>query len=133
MKTSLLILILSSIIGLAGCSPYASSVHVKTGQHSSAAKVNLYFSSSDRALIREYYLRHGRYKKVPPGHYKRRGVPFKRHKPLPRNVYYYTLPRELDRRLGVLPANYIRIRVGDEFAIMDTRTRVIYDMIWLFE
>jgi len=133
MKKILLLATLSSLVVLAGCSPY-SSVQVKT-QHriSPSTTVSLYFSDSDRSIIRNYYVNYYGFKRVPPGHYKRRGRPFQRHQPLPPNMHYQPIPYELNRRLPPLPQGYIRIRIGEDIAIMNTRTRVILDTMWFLD
>lgn len=129
-KKLALIFTIASLGFAGGCTPH-SSVHVKSHHKiSPSTSVSIAFSSHDRITIRDYYLRG---KKVPPGHYKRRGRPFQRHQPLPGHMHYQPLPYELERRLPRLPANYIRIRIGDDFAIMNTRTRVIYDVMWMFD
>lgn len=124
----------ASMTLLGACSPYSSSVQVRSNhQISPNTRVSIAFSSHDRVAIRDYYYRDYKKKRVPPGHYKRRGRPFQKHQPLPQHTQYQPLPYELERRLPRLPADYIRIRIGEEFAIMNTRTRVIYDVMWLFD
>lgn len=129
---SLGLLIISTLL-LSGCYPY-SSVQVKT-QHqiNPNTTLSLYFSDVDRARIRHYYVNHYGFKKVPPGHLKRKGRPFQRNKALPSFLRYQSIPYELDRQLRPLPQGYIRIRVGEDIAIMNTRTRVIYDVMWFFD
>lgn len=84
--------------------------------------------------------RHG--KGMPPGLAKRRGglppgLAMRRHLPpglaksdrLPEEVAYEPLPRDLERRLPPLPSkDYVRVRVGTDFLILNKRTRVIVDI-----
>lgn len=84
--------------------------------------------------------RHG--KGMPPGLAKRRGnlppgLAMRRHLPpglarhdrLPEDVAYEPLPRDLERRLPPLPsADYVRIRIGTDFLILNKRTHVIVDI-----
>jgi len=74
-------------------------------------------------------------KRIPPGHIKRKGRKFQRHHALPRSLAYTSLPYALERRLPTLPRGYIRIRIriGDDIAIMNTRTRIIYDVMWFLD
>lgn len=97
-----------------------------------SSHVNIVFTHRDHNMIRGYYLynqpRHHRH--IPPGHYKKR---FKRHHRVPHNYPYHPLPPHLERRLTRLPYGYMHIQVGDEFAIMHTQTRVIYDVFYRFD
>ena len=129
MKLTHLLLFLA-LFSLTACT---SNVHVKTKPAHSHATVDLYFTNIDKDQIRHYYLKRPPYKTIPPGHYKRRGVPFQRQQTLPSHIAYQRLPMELEKRLRPLPQGYIRVRIGDEFAILNTRTRVVYDVIWLFD
>jgi hypothetical protein len=84
--------------------------------------------------------RHG--KGMPPGLAKRRGnlppglamrgqLPpgLAKNDRLPKDVAYEPLPRDLERRLPPLPSpDYIRIRVGTDFLILNKKTRVIVDI-----
>lgn len=84
--------------------------------------------------------RHGR--GMPPGLAKRHGnlppgLAMRKHLPpglarndrLPDDVAYEPLPRELERRLPPLPStDYIRIRVGTDFLILNKRTHLIVDI-----
>lgn len=72
--------------------------------------------------------RHG---DLPPGLAMRRSLPpgLAKNDRLPEDVAYEPLPRELERRLPPLPsADYIRIRVGTDFLILNKRTRLIVDV-----
>lgn len=95
--------------------------------------VRVIFSDSDRAYINEYYTR--KYKGLPPGLAKKGKIPpghamqMQRDGLLPPGVSYNHLPSDLERRLSRLPEGYARIVVGGDIGIMDTRTRVVVDLI----
>lgn len=68
---------------------------------------------------------------LPPGLAKRRSLPpgLARNDRLPEDVAYEPLPRELERRLPPLPSpDYVRIRIGTDFLILNKRTHLIVDI-----
>lgn len=91
------------------------------------------FSDRDRAIIRDWYevrrrsLPPGLAKrgKLPPGHAKR----WEARDILPPGLAYRYLPAELERRLSRLPEGYVRVIVGTDICIINTRTRVIFDVL----
>jgi hypothetical protein len=89
------------------------------------------FSDSDMVLIRDHY--ELKKKRLPPGLAKRDGgLPpglAKRDK-LPLGLASEPLPRELESTLSPLPGNYVRVRVGRDIVLMDSRTRVVFDVIY---
>ncbi|MFL6621537.1 MAG: hypothetical protein ACJ8J7_08770 [Sulfurifustaceae bacterium] len=105
--------------------------------------VDVVFTNNDKMMIQDYYRAHrmddeydgggpGKHKhgkKVPPGLAKKGGLPpgLAKRQRLPDDVQYELLPRDLETRLAPLPANYVRIRVGQDFAILDKKTRVVLD------
>ncbi len=107
-------------------------------QHSS---IDVAFSSGDKATIQSYYraiesggkakAKPGKQKDVPPGLAKKGGLPpgLAKRQRLPDDVQYELLPRELEAKLPPLPSpNYVRVRVGQDFAILDKNTRVVMDI-----
>lgn len=101
--------------------------------------VDVVFTNNDKIVIQNYYRTdEGHYKHkgkhggwVPPGLAKKGGMPpgLAKRQRLPDNVQYTLLPRELEERLAPLPSpNYVRVRVGQDFAIMDKRTHVVFDV-----
>ncbi|QCU89260.1 hypothetical protein [Thiomicrorhabdus sediminis] len=125
------LLLASASMLLSGCPTY-QSVHAESYQ--GPQSYHPVFSRSDRAKIRGYYLyNYPHMRKIPPGLQKKHDYRFKLKHPLHRDIYYSHLPYEIDHRLPALPRNYIRIRIGDDIAIMNTQTRIIYDAMWIFE
>lgn len=127
-KASFTIVILGLIGLLNGCVAHPVSTQTSVHVRDDNLRMHLIFSDYDRNYIYKYYgyPNKRRYKKIPPGHYKR----LERHRPLPSSYHYRPLPWELERRLSPLPAGYIRVIVGNDIAIMNTRTRVLYDILW---
>ena len=95
------------------------------------ATVEVVFSERDRTLIHEYYRR----RHLPPGLAKRSSLPpglqkqVQRRGQLPPGLRGKGLPDELEVKLSRLPKGYVRLRVGVDFVLMNTRTRVIVDVI----
>lgn len=117
---------------LAGCetTPRYGEVEMRDRQHA----VRVVFSDRDIAHIRDYYKpRHphgyppglAKKGKVPPGHAKQMA----RGAPLPHDVPWRGLPRDLDERLSRLPDGYVRIIVGGSVGIMNVHTRVVVDLL----
>lgn len=68
---------------------------------------------------------------LPPGLAKRDSLPpgLARNDRLPQDVEYEPLPRALERKLPPLPSkDYIRVRVGTDFLILNKKTHVVLDV-----
>jgi hypothetical protein len=121
--TLLLIYILASIGGCA-----TSGAVVVEDENT---RVDVVFSEHDRYAIRDYYGRHH----LPPGLAKRSSLPpglqkqIQRRGQLPPGLRGDRLPDELEGRLSRLPEGYVRLRVGVDVVLMNTRTRVITDVM----
>lgn len=124
------LLLAASVAALGGCEtpPYYGEVGIQGRDYG----VRVVFSDQDRALIQDYY---GPPRGLPPGLAKKGKVPpghawrMQRHAPIPAEVAWRPLPYDLDRRLSRLPEGYARVVVGGDIGIMDTRTRVVVDLI----
>lgn len=122
----------------AGDLSLSGRISVKDGSNS----VEVVFSDRDRATIENYYRSHsggpktkgkkGKHGKgTPPGLAKKGGLPpgLAKRQRLPKDVEYEVLPSELEAKLPPLPSsNYVRVRVGQDFAILDKKTRVVFDV-----
>jgi hypothetical protein len=123
LSTLLLIYILASIGGCA-----TSGAVVVEDENT---RVEVAFSERDRHLIRDYYGR----RRLPPGLAKRSSLPPGLQKQvqerghLPPGLQGERLPDELESRLSPVPEGYVRVRVGTDIVLMNTRTRVIMDVI----
>lgn len=127
-QLSILFLIATSL--LAGC----ASIVGTSGAiviHDENISLGITFSNRDRQKIHHYYQshRHGR-RKVPPGLAKKGRLPHglaKRDR-LPPGLYSRGLPQDLESRLTVLPKGYVRVIVGGDVVIMNSNTRVVFDI-----
>jgi hypothetical protein len=125
------LLLVAALAGLAGCEtqPYYADVQVR-GDDFDARVV---FSDHDRAVIREYYGDH--YRSLPPGLAKKGKVPpghaykLRRQEGIPPGVTWEYLPPEVERRLSRLPEGYAHIVIGSDVAILNSRTRVVLDVV----
>lgn len=122
----------------AGDISVSGRVSVKDGSNS----IDVVFTNNDKTTIQNYYRayesdhkakgkpgKHAR--KTPPGLAKKGGLPpgIAKRQRLPDDVAYEPLPRELEAKLPPLPSpNYVRVRVGQDFAILDKRTGVVFDI-----
>lgn len=127
-RVSLVVVFFVVLVG--GCATYTSTsgrVVVQDGNN----RVEVVFSDRDRRLIRDYYHRH----RLPPGLAKRSSLPpglqkqVQRRGQLPPGLRGERLPDELEVKLSPLPEGYVRLQVGVDVVLMNTRTRVIVDVI----
>jgi len=94
------------------------------------------FSDNDREKIMHYYKRSGKIKKVPPGLAKKQELPpglqkhIEKYGELPPGLEGRSLPEDLERSLALLPAGYVRLKVGGDVIIMNQKTRVVFDVVW---
>lgn len=128
-KTRISVLLAAAALasGLAGCyaQPYYGDVQV----HDRDYDVRVAFTDHDRVVIRDYYRRLppglAKKGKVPPGHAYR----MRRNDGIPPDVAWEYLPPDVESRLSRLPDGYARIVIGADVAIMNTRTRVVVDLL----
>ncbi|HEY0664186.1 MAG TPA: hypothetical protein VGD18_06230 [Thiobacillaceae bacterium] len=117
--------------GLTGCysDPYYGDVRV----HDRDYDVRVAFSDRDRVIIHDYYRDY--YRSLPPGLAKKGKVPpghafrMRRNYGVPPDVAWEHLPADVERRLSRLPDGYARIVIGADVGIMNTRTRVVVDLL----
>lgn len=125
---TVVVVLFGAMVG--GCATYPSTSGRVVVQDENS-RVEVVFSDRDRRLIREYYHRH----QLPPGLAKRSSLPpglqkqVQRRGQLPPGLRGERLPDELDVTLSSLPEGYVRLRVGVDVVLMNTRTRVIVDVI----
>jgi len=97
-----------------------------------------HFRDEHRVAVREYYeheFQGG--KRCPPGLAKKHngcmppGQARKWHmgKPLPRDVVYYSVPHDLEVRIGIPPAGYKYVRVASDILMIAAGTGIVADAI----
>lgn len=125
------LLTVAALAGLAGCEtqPYRGDVRV----HDRSYDVRVVFSDSDRRIIQDYY--RADYRRLPPGLAKQGKIPpghaykLRRDQGVPPDINWAYLPSDVERRLSRLPDGYVRVVIGADVAILQTRTRVVIDLL----
>lgn len=122
-----LIFLATAALLLQGCTIYPSHSSTRVSAQYQTSGAHLHFSDYDRRYIQQYYgHRQPSSHKVPPSYYQR----YNRYQKLPPKYRPKPLNRELNRKLSRLPTGYTRVRIGNDIAIMNTRTRVLSDIMW---
>lgn len=125
----LTLLALVALAGVAGCETQPRYGEVR--EHDRDRDVRVVFTDHDRRVLRDYY--RGDYRALPPGLAKKGKVPpghaMRERQPLPPDANWQRLPRNVEQELSRLPDGYVHVIVGSSIAIMNTRTRVIFDVI----
>jgi len=133
MESRLLVVLLAAALApaLIGCEtgPRYGEVAVRDPYYS----VRGVFTDHDRRLIHDYYA--PRYKKLPPGQVKKGRLPpghawrARPNQPIHEDAQWRYLPYALDQRLSRLPPEYVRVIIGTDVVIMNSRTRVVVDIL----
>lgn len=133
MKSKLLVVLLATALApaLIGCEtgPRYGEVAVRDPYYSA----RVVFTDHDRRLIHDYY--EPRYKKLPPGQVKKGRLPpghawrVRHGQRISDDAQLRYLPYALDQRLSRLPPEYVRVIIGTDVVIMNTRTRVVVDIL----
>ncbi|OZA30208.1 MAG: hypothetical protein B7X93_04055 [Hydrogenophilales bacterium 17-61-9] len=95
--------------------------------------VQVVFSNADRRIIRDHY--HESYRGLPPGLAKKGKIPpghafkLKRGQSVPADVRWGYLDADIERRLSRLPDGYVRVVIGADIGILNTRTRIVVDLL----
>jgi hypothetical protein len=133
---------------VAGCATTATTVTGGVVYKQKGTRVAVVFGDDDRALIHDYYAMTSR--GLPPGltmkksksshgHAKKKSgrshghsvkhAKLKKNNYLPPGLREGRLPADLEHRLSALPEGYVRVRVGADIVLMDSRTRIVIDLI----
>lgn len=125
------VLVLLLAAASVGCATHAATSG-KVVIRDDRTAVELRFSARDRALIEEHYRAAPKARKAPPGLAKREQLPpgLARGGRLPPGLQGRGLPDDLERRLTVLPAPYVRLVVGRDVVLMKRDTRVVLDVLY---
>lgn len=95
------------------------------------------FGSDDRRIIGEYYGSQARQGNCPPGLAKKhngcqppgQAKKWQKGYPLPKDINYYELPRELRLRLPVPPPNYRYVQIAGDILMIAVGTGMVVDAI----
>lgn len=123
---SLLVISLHGCVTLGGPS---GKMVVRDGN----TRVSISFNNNDRKLIHGYYKKHK--KRLPPGLAKKTRLPhglqkqISRNGQLPPGLRGRSLPHGLESKLSHLPDGYVRLRIGTDLVIMNTKTRIFIDVL----
>jgi hypothetical protein len=96
-----------------------------------------FFSGRDRSPVDRYYGERFRKGKCPPGLLKKgngcmppgQAKKWALHRPLPRDVIFYDLPREVVVSLGAPPAGHRFVRVARDILLISVGTGMVVDAI----
>lgn len=114
-----------------GTTPHAASR--ANGAHDDSISINISFNDHDRMIVRDYFgglaasghCPPGLAKKqngcMPPGQAKKWAIG----RPLPRDVIFYDLPRDLMIRLSPPPAGYRYVRVAADILMIAVGTSMV--------
>jgi hypothetical protein len=124
----------------AACAGYSLSPDsfAQVTLHEGSTRIAVTFSDADRRAIHDYYAAlavpargghghnpHGGPQALPPGIRKQ----IARGKGLPPGLNREPLPVALERRLAPLPDGYVRVLLGTDVVLFDTRGRVVVDLL----
>lgn len=126
LKLGVLLVVAASVTGCAGLEIAGGGV---TLSDSGGSGATIIISGSDRDIIARYY-EHRKVKPMPPGLAKRNQLPhgLAKRDTLPRGLHERRLPADLVRRLSPAPAGYVRVIVGTDVVLMNSKTRVVMDI-----
>jgi Ni/Co efflux regulator RcnB len=125
--------------GKGGKHPHSEQVDQaeQVGRVEASITVGSYFGERQRLLASEYYESQSRSGKCPPGLAKKRngcqppGQAKKWHlgRPLPREVVFYPVPKEIVVRIGQPPAGYRYVRVLNDILLVAIGSQMVVDAI----
>jgi hypothetical protein len=101
------------------------------------ATVELRFTSDDRRIVTDYYGAQARKGNCPPGLAKKnngcqppgQAKKWQKGRPLPKDVGYHDLPRELSIRLPVPPPNHRYVQIAGDVLMIAIGTSMVVDAI----
>jgi Ni/Co efflux regulator RcnB len=128
---------------LLSCTVVAATAHANSGKgrkdrgEEAAATVELRFTSDDRRIVTDYYGAQARKGNCPPGLAKKnngcqppgQAKKWQKGRPLPKDIAYHDLPRELSIRLPVPPPNHHYVQVAGDILMIAIGTSMVIDAI----
>lgn len=130
-----LLTVVAALSGLSGCEtpPYYGGQTGDRGERDHGMDVRVVFSDADRRIIRDHY--HENSRRLPPGLAKKGKIPpghafkLRRNQSVPPDVSWGYLDADIERRLSRLPDGYVRVVIGADIGILNTRTRIVVDLL----
>lgn len=133
-RAAIAVLAAAALMYLAGCESLPGRTSGKVVVKDKNTTVAVVFSDRDRQLIAEHYAGKKK-KKLPPGLAKKDRLPpglekqLRKNGELPPGLAGRELPPDLETRLSKLPPSYVRVVIGTDVVLKNTRTRVIVDIV----
>ena len=134
LRATVAVLAAAAFLFLGGCESLPGRTSGKVVVKDKNTTVAVVFSDRDRQLIADYYSGKKK-KKLPPGLAKKDRLPpglekqLRKNGELPPGLRGRELPGDLESRLSRLPPGYVRVVIGTDVVLEDTRTRIVMDII----
>jgi len=120
-----------------GKNKHSEELHAQAQGGSVEIRVGGYFGDDQRRTAQDYYGAQQAKGKCPPGLAKKnngcqppgQAKKWLRGQPLPRDVVFYPLPRDISVRIGLPPAGYKYVRVANDILLIAIGTSIVVDAI----
>lgn len=120
-----------------GKNKHAEEAHGQQQGGSVEIRVGGYFGDDQRRAAQDYYGAQQAKGRCPPGLAKKnngclppgQAKKWAKGQPLPRDVVFYPLPREVSVRIGLPPAGYKYVRVANDILMIAIGTSMVVDAI----
>ncbi len=120
-----------------GKNKHSEESHAQAQGGSVEIRVGGYFGDDQRRTAQDYYGAQQAKGKCPPGLAKKnngcqppgQAKKWSRGQPLPRDVVFYPLPRDISVRIGLPPAGYKYVRVANDILLIAIGTSIVVDAI----
>jgi Ni/Co efflux regulator RcnB len=107
------------------------------GQTTVEVRIGAYFGDQQRSAAQNYYGTQYASKKCPPGLAKKnngclppgQAKKWQSGKPLPSDVIFYPVPKEVVVKIGIPPAGYRYVRVANDLLLIAIGTNMVIDAI----
>ncbi|HEV8644258.1 MAG TPA: hypothetical protein VGR01_01660 [Burkholderiales bacterium] len=133
-SAAIAVLAAAALLFLGGCESLPGRTSGKVVVKDKNTTVAVVFSDEDRQLIADYYVGKKK-KKLPPGLAKKDRLPpglekqLRKNGELPPGLSGRELPPDLEFRLSKLPPGYVRVVIGTDVVLENTKTRVVVDIV----
>jgi len=133
-RAAIAVLAAAAFVFLGGCESLPGRTSGRVVVKDKDTTVAVIFSDGDRQLIADYYSGKKK-KKLPPGLAKKDRLPpglekqLRKNGELPPGLRGRELPGDLESRLSKLPPGYVRVVIGTDVVLENTKTRVVVDIV----